>query len=177
MTQDDTTDRLDGADWDQIRYGLDEALIRLRDKDREALLLRFFEGRTIQEISSRLSLTEPATQKRITRALEKLRRLLARRGLTSTAGAFAAMLEGHASLAAPAGLANSVIGAVITLGSVGVGTLGSAEVALFRTVMGIKTKIGIVVVVAAYVGLIALQTYRQRSLRKELDGLEAENQL
>src|SRR5262245_48916539 len=72
-------------DWEQIRPLLDEALDRLNQTDRDALLLRFFEQRSLAEVGRALGSNEEATRKRVSRALEKLRAHLARRGLTTTA--------------------------------------------------------------------------------------------
>src|SRR5688572_17842855 len=103
------------AEWEHIRPVLDEVLIELNERDREALLLRFFENRTYAEIAARLRLTETAAHKCVERALEKLRVRLTRRGMTSTA-ALAALLVSHGALAAPAGLAAAVTGTVVASG-------------------------------------------------------------
>ena len=78
--------------------------------DREALLVRFFEGRSFAEAGARLCLTEDAARKRVDRAVGRLRVLLARRGIASTAAAVASLIETHAVTAAPAALAASVAG-------------------------------------------------------------------
>lgn len=131
MTDDGPASSAD--EWDRIRPVLDQVLQELNDGDREALLLRFFENRAFAEIGARLRLTEAAAHKRVERALEKLRIRLARRGVTSSAAAFAALLGTHGALAAPAGLAASVTSAVVTSG---LAAVGAAEAPL-----GLATKL------------------------------------
>src|SRR5437763_4207924 len=75
-----------GPDWDRIRPILDTALDELSRMDRDAVVLRFFEQHSLAKIGQLLGVTEEAARKRVSRALEKLRVHLARRG-TTVAGA------------------------------------------------------------------------------------------
>src|SRR6266404_4729488 len=59
-------------DWDSIRPVLDSIMSELRDPDREALLLRFFERRSLAELGDKLGLNENAARKRVERALQRL---------------------------------------------------------------------------------------------------------
>jgi RNA polymerase sigma factor (sigma-70 family) len=102
------------ADWEQLRPLLDDAMDDMPVRDREAVLLRFYEDRPFREIGTVLNLTEGAARMRVERALEKLRALLARRGIASTSAALSVALASHAVGAAPAGLAMTVTGAAIT---------------------------------------------------------------
>ena len=45
----------------------------LREKDRRAIVLRFYEGRNLREVGLALGASEDAAKKRVNRALEKLR--------------------------------------------------------------------------------------------------------
>jgi len=101
------------CDWRQLAPRLDEAMQALGPHDREAILLRFFSGRRFGEIGDRLGLSEKAAQMRVDRALEKLRAVLARRGITSTAAALAVALADQAVVAAPAGWSAAVAGSVL----------------------------------------------------------------
>jgi len=80
------------ADWDRLRPVLDAALDQLDARGREAVLLRFYQGRSFAEVGAALRLTDDAARMRVDRALDKLRSLLARRGVTSTAAALATIL-------------------------------------------------------------------------------------
>jgi len=101
------------TDWERVRPVLDDALRDLADADREAVLLRFFEQRPFAEIGAALNVTEDAARMRVDRALEKLRALLARRGITSSGAVLATALANQAMVAAPAGLANTITSAVL----------------------------------------------------------------
>ena len=99
------------ADWEQLRPVIDEALDGLLEREREAVLMRFFEGRAFAAIGATLHMSEDAARMRVERALEKLRVQLRRRGVASTATALAGALTGQSALAAPEGLAASIGGA------------------------------------------------------------------
>jgi RNA polymerase sigma factor (sigma-70 family) len=92
-------------DWNQIRPLLDEALERLNKADRDALLLRFFDQQSLAEVGARLGSNEDAARKRVNRALEKLRAILAGHGVTTTADALSTAISTNAIQAVPAGLA------------------------------------------------------------------------
>lgn len=94
-------------DWSAVSDVLDDAMQELGPRDREALLLRHFEGRSFGEIGAVCGLGENAAQMRVKRATEKLRSRLAHRGITSTAAALGAALTAHGAATAPAGLANA----------------------------------------------------------------------
>ena len=102
------------ADGDRLRPVLDAAMRELNERDREAVLLRFFEGRGFAEVGARLNLTENAARMRVDRALDKLRARLSEHGVTSTAAALALALANQAVVAAPAGLAATITGAALT---------------------------------------------------------------
>jgi len=91
---------------------LDEALEGLSATDRELVLLRFFEGLPLAEVGGRFSISADAARMRLDRALEKLRRNLAQRGIASTAAAIAAGCAAQASQSLPLGLAERTLTAV-----------------------------------------------------------------
>lgn len=107
----------DDIDWDQLAPHLDEALDQLGKDDREALLLRFFERKTAREIGHRLGLGDEAAQKRVCRALDRLRALLAEKGVTTSAAAFGVLLSAKAVHAAPPALSLAVATASISIGT------------------------------------------------------------
>ncbi|QJE98093.1 RNA polymerase sigma factor [Luteolibacter luteus] len=61
---------------------LDEAMIALPARDRDALVLRYFEDRDFRTVGGVLGITEEAARKRVNRAMEKLVAMLRRRGIT-----------------------------------------------------------------------------------------------
>jgi RNA polymerase sigma factor (sigma-70 family) len=110
------------ADWAQIRPLLDQVLDDLSDEDRDAVILRFFEQRSLAEVGQALSANEDAVRKRVTRALEKLRADLVRRGITTTAATLSAAISVNAVHSAPVGMAaalsTSVIAASVTTATI-----------------------------------------------------------
>ncbi len=115
--QNDTAENSPLADWSRVAPVLDEVVDELSDVDRAAILLRFVDRRPFAEIGTALRVSEDAARMRVDRALDKLRVLLGRRGVTSTAAALGVVLGNHAVVAAPAGLAASVTGAALTGGA------------------------------------------------------------
>ena len=110
------------ADWERLRPLVDGAMDALNDRDREAVLLRFFEGRSFASIGAALRLTDDAARMRVERALDKLHAVLSQRGVTSTSAALGMILANQVAVGAPAGLAATITGAALA-GSVA-GTAG-----------------------------------------------------
>lgn len=96
------------VDWERLRPALDQAIDRLKEHDREIILLRFFQGLSFAEVGERLSIQENTARMRATRALDKLRAHLARQGVTSSAAALSLALAHPALASAPAGMATAV---------------------------------------------------------------------
>ena len=94
--------------WTDIEPMLDEALAQLPNADRDALLLRFFQRKSLREIGEVMATSEEAARKRVTRAVEKLRNILAPHGRALSAAALATVLAKHAVHAAPADLTSAI---------------------------------------------------------------------
>lgn len=99
------------VEWEQLRPVIDDALDQLDERDRAAVLLRYFENQKLSAIGKTLALSEDAARKRIDRALDKLRRQLAKRGIASTTTALGLALANNIATAAPAALASSITSA------------------------------------------------------------------
>jgi RNA polymerase sigma factor (sigma-70 family) len=133
-------------DWDALRPVIDDALDDLNDQDREAVLLRYFRQQSFREVAAALSLSENAARMRVDRALEKLRGVLSRRGLTSTTSALSVALAGQSLISAPGGLA-----ATLTTTAVSVAAISTTST-LLPLMASLKVKLGLAAVVAAAVG-------------------------
>lgn len=83
--------------WEKLQAVLDDAMSRLGAADREAVLLRYFSGRSFAEVGRALHISEEAARKRVDRAVEKLRALLEPRGIVSTSTALGLALGAHAA--------------------------------------------------------------------------------
>ena len=70
------------AVWEKIAPQLDTALGELSEPDRDALLLRYFERKSAREMAQTLGTTEDAAQKRVSRAVERLREFFSKRNVT-----------------------------------------------------------------------------------------------
>ena len=136
--------------WQQLAPVLDDTIESLEPDDRQAVLLRFFERRDFRSIGAALGVSDDAAQKRVSRALEKLRALLTERGVTLSLVLLSGLLAGKVIAAAPAGLAGT-ISSVALSGAAG-GGLGVALIKLSKTIP-LKTAL------AAIVAAMALWLY------------------
>jgi RNA polymerase sigma factor (sigma-70 family) len=99
--------------WIEIESLLDEAVESLNPTDRTAILLRFFEDRSFQEVANVLGSTDDAAQKRVSRALERIRQYLSRRGVRVTAAGLSGSLATHAMQTAPSALNAAITSATV----------------------------------------------------------------
>lgn len=156
------------ADWEKLRPVLDEALAELGEEDRDAVALRFLEEKSFAEIGRRLELSEDSARKRVSRAVEKLQGLLARRGVTSTEAALALVLANQAAATVPARLAASVTsGALAGAG----GATGWGALVGFMSAN--KSMVGVGVVVFAGMGVAWVEVGKAREERAELAVVES----
>ena len=135
--------------WRELSPQLDEAMAGLGAAERDALVLRYFQNKSMAEVGQSLGLTENTAQKRVGRALEKLRRFFARRGVNSTAGNIADTISTHSVQAVPAALVKSVTAAALAKGATAsISTLTLIKGAL-KIMAWTKAKTAIVAGVAA----------------------------
>jgi uncharacterized protein (TIGR03435 family) len=141
------------AAWKQIAPLLDEAMGWLGETDRNAIVLRFFENKTARQVAAALKLNEAAAHKRVDRALEKLHRYFARRGVSSTTAIIAGAISANSVQAAPLALAKAVSAVAAAKGA----TASTSTLTLIKGALKImawtkaKTAIvsGVVVLLAA----------------------------
>lgn len=103
--------------WKQIAPVLEAALDQLNARDRDAVLLRFFENKKLAEVGAALGVSEDGARVRVNRALEKLRQLFAKHGVNSTADAITNSIAVNAIQVAPSGLAAAVTAAAAAKGA------------------------------------------------------------
>jgi uncharacterized protein (TIGR03435 family) len=131
--------------WVQMSPLLDEALAQLAAKDRQALLLRFFDNQSLAQVGHSLGTGEDTARKRVARALEKLRRYFSKRGVVSTTAVIAGALAANSVHAAPAVLAASISAVAVTKGAAaGASTLTLIKGAL-KLMAWTKAKTAVVV--------------------------------
>jgi uncharacterized protein (TIGR03435 family) len=110
-------DPAENSAWQELPPFLDEAMGCLGKKDRDAVILRFFKEKSVRDVAAAMQVNEAAAQRRILRALEKLRKFFARRGVVSTTAIIAETISANSVQAAPAGLAKAVSAAAIAKGA------------------------------------------------------------
>jgi RNA polymerase sigma factor (sigma-70 family) len=154
-----------GSPWEQIAPHLDEGLNQLSESDRDAIVLRFFKRQDFRVIGAALGVSEDTAQKRVSRALEKLRGVLSKRGATLTAAALASALTAEAVVAAPAGLAISVTATALA-GAASAGT--GLSLATIKTIAMTKLQVGVVGVILI-AGLATPLVLQHQSLSRMRD--------
>jgi RNA polymerase sigma factor (sigma-70 family) len=108
--------------WNEIAPLLEDAMGRLGETDRNAVVLRFFENKTAAEVAVKLKMTEAAAHKRLNRALEKLRKIFDKRGVSLTTAIIAGTISANSVRAAPVALAKSVTAVAVAKGAAASGS-------------------------------------------------------
>ncbi|HWA08862.1 MAG TPA: sigma-70 family RNA polymerase sigma factor [Opitutaceae bacterium] len=142
------------VDWEKLDPVLDAVLRDLGEADRSAVLLRYFKNCSFAETGAALRVTEEAARKRVDRALEKMRSLLARRGITSTTTALTFALANQGAVAAPAGLAATVTGAALAVGPAA-GLSVTAALGVFMNAAKSLTGVAVILALLATGSLIS----------------------
>ena len=139
--------------WLQIAPLLDTAIAELNEKDRHAIVLRFFQNKSLDEIGMAVGASEEAAKKRVGRALEKLQKFFTKRGVSSTMEILAGTISANSVQAAPVALAKSVTTVAVAKGAAAsTSTLNLVKGAL-KIVAWSNAKTAIVAGVAAILGI------------------------
>lgn len=139
----------EGEAWKQIAPLLDAALEQLGETDHSAVVLRFFEGRSMREVGAAMGASEEAAKKRVNRAVEKLQKFFLKRGVNSTAGIIAGALTANSIHAAPATLAKTTAAVALAKGSVVSGSTLALIKGGLKIMAWTKAKTAIVIGVVA----------------------------
>ena len=151
--------------WTQITPLLEDAMGDLGEKDRNALALRFFEGKTFSEIGTAFRVSENAARKRTDYALEKLRAYFFKRGVTSTTGSIAAAISANSVHAAPAMLAKTAAAVALAKGA----TASTSTLALVKGALKIMAWTNSKVVIgASVVVLLAVQHHQNTAQARQI---------
>jgi len=157
LLRETTTD----ASWEQIAPFLDEGLAQLSEKDRQAVLLRFFEEKSFLEVGAHLGANEDAARKRVARALKSLRGFFAQRGLTLSIAALTTVLSANAIQAAPASLVAVVTATAALQGAAGTTSTAALVKGALKLMAWAKLKttvvVGLGILLAAGTTVIAVQ--------------------
>jgi RNA polymerase sigma factor (sigma-70 family) len=168
--------------WPELAPMLDDAMSRLGAHDRDALVLRYFQNKSLAEVGAAMGMEQRAAQKRVLRALEKLRKFFSKHGVDSTAESIAVAISTHSVQAAPAALAKSVATVAVYKGA----TATTSTVALIKGALKImawsKTQTAVltaVIIVCVVGGSAGYYAYRSAHLKPvaELPAPAAELQM
>jgi RNA polymerase sigma factor (sigma-70 family) len=158
------------SDWTQIEPLLDDAMAALEETDRSAILLRYFENKNLRAVGEALGTSEDAAQKRVSRAVERLREFFTRRGVTVGASGLVVVISANAVQAAPAGLAVTIsTAAVLAETAVSTSTVIAATKAIAMTTL---QKTLITATIAAVAGAGIYEARQASRLREENQSLQ-----
>jgi RNA polymerase sigma factor (sigma-70 family) len=153
------------AEWTQIEPLLDDAMAALDETDRSAILLRYFENKNLREVGEALGTSDDAAQKRVSRAMERLREFFSKRNVTIGASGLAFLISTNAIQAAPIGLALTISTAAVLTGTV-VST--STAIAVTKTIaMTSFQKILVSAALVATVGAGIFEAHQAAQLRAQ----------
>jgi RNA polymerase sigma factor (sigma-70 family) len=158
------------SDWTHVEPFLDEAMHTLDETDHTAVLLRYFENKSLREVGQTLGTSDAAAQKRVSRAVERLREFFAKRGVTVGAGGLVVVISANAVQAAPAGLAVTISTAAVLAGT----TLATTATATAIKAIAMTTlqKTIISATIAAAVGTGVYEARQASRLREENQSLQ-----
>jgi hypothetical protein len=138
--------------------------------ERTAILLRYFEQRSLREVGQTLGTSEDAAQKRVSRAVERLREFLSHRGVTVGAGALVLALSANAVQSAPLGLVTTISsGATVSGAALHAVTTFEATKALAMTTL---QKVIIVAALTGAAGVALYENHQVSAAREQLRALQ-----
>ena len=160
----------DSTEWAQVEPLLDEALETLDETDRCAILLRYFENKSLREVGATLGTSEDAAQKRVSRAVEQLRGCFSKRGVAVSATSLIAGLGAQATQAAPAGLS----AAITTAAALATPTLSATATATTAKAIVMTTlqKTLVIATIMATAGAGIYEARQASTLRSQIQSLQ-----
>ena len=141
--------------WPELSPLLDEAMSRLRANDRDALVLRYFQNKSLAEVGAAMGLAERTAQKRILRAIEKLRAYFAKRGVTNTADEIAKSISANSVQAVPPVLVKAVAATAFAKGATASTSILTLTEGALKIMAWTKAKTAIVTSVIVLLGTTA----------------------
>ena len=157
-------------DWNHLRRVLDDVMAELDEPDYDALVLRYFQQQDFRAVGVALGVSDDTAQKRVARALEKLRDQLSRRGISTPAAALSIVISANAVQAAPAGLAATISTAALLTGTA---VHTSTVIAAIKTIaMTTLQKTLVTVTVAALAGAGIYEARQAAQLRAQNQTLQ-----
>jgi RNA polymerase sigma factor (sigma-70 family) len=165
------------ADWTHIEPLLDEAMHALDDTDRTAVLLRYFENKSLREVGATLGTSDDAAQKRVSRAIERLREFFAKRGVTVGASGLVVVISANAVQAAPVGLVVTISTAAVLGGTTIAATTATSKTLVMTTLQKtlVAATVTVLVGVGGYEALLVSRLREQNQTLRQQQTLLAEH--
>ena len=155
-----TLNEPDSGAWTQIEPLLDEALNCLGEKEHDAVVLRFLDGKELKHVGAAMGTTEDGARMRVNRGLEKLRKFFTKRGITLSAAMIAGAVSTYSVQAAPVGLAKSATALAVAKGAAVSGSVLILVKGAWKMMAWAKAKtavvVGVGVLLAGSVATVAL---------------------
>jgi uncharacterized protein (TIGR03435 family) len=130
--------------WQQIAPLLDDAMGHLSENDRNVVVLRFFQNQSAAEIGDALGIDSATAQKRITRAVGRLREFFAKRSVAHSMELITGAISANSIQAAPVALAKSVTALAIAKGAAAGGSTLTLVKGALKITAWTKAKMAIV---------------------------------
>jgi len=156
------------TDWNHIAPLLEDAMETLDETDRTAILLRYFENKSLREVGQSLGTSDDAAQKRVTRAVERLREFFSKRGVTIGAGGLVVLISANAVHAAPVTLLPAISTTVLAGTTVHTSTVIATKAIAMTLIQ--KTLVTATVVIVAGAGIY--EAHKATQLRTEVQTLQ-----
>ena len=154
------------ADWTNIEPLLDDAMSALDETDRTAVLLRYFENKSLREVGQTLGVTDDAAQKRVSRAVERLRDFFAKRGVNVGTSGLVVAISVNAVQAAPVGLGVAISSSIIA----GAGLTATASVTTTKAIL--MTTLQKALIAAVVISAVVAGIYESRQAAALQDKLQ-----
>jgi RNA polymerase sigma factor (sigma-70 family) len=126
--------------WPQIAPLLDAAMAGLSEMDRHAILLRFFDGKSMKEVGIALGVSEDTTKMRVNRAVEKLRLFFTKRGVVVSGTILTAAISANSATAAPITLAKASTAVALAKGATASASISTLINATLKIMAWTKAK-------------------------------------
>ena len=130
--------------WQQIAPLLDDAMGHLSENDRNVVVLRFFQNQSAAEIGDALGIDSATAQKRITRAVGRLRKFFAKRSVTHSMELITGAISANSIQAAPVALAKSVTAMAMAKGAAASGSTLTLVKGVLKIMAWTKAKVAVV---------------------------------
>ncbi len=141
--------------WQQIAPLLDDAMGHLSENDRNVVVLRYFQNQSAAEIGVALGIDPATAQKRITRAVGRLRKFFAKRSVTHSVELITGAISAYSVQAAPVALAKSVTAITVAKGAAAAVSTLTLVKGTMKMMIWMKMKLAMTVGAAVMTAVVA----------------------